>query len=102
MMLTTYETTQPWVVYRYLTHDGCWPPWSSTRFLGRSRVECECAICGDRRVLSLRIPRFGPVPEPEGGRHPQRVRFLSEHLHPDRRRSPLTWTKPLLNAAAHR
>jgi len=90
----TYETDQPWVIYRYLTTDR------RTRITGRSRIECECAICGDRETLTIRIPRFGPVPVPTGGRHPARVRFLLDHIHPDRSH-PMAWARPLLNPATH-
>lgn len=99
--MTTYETTQPWVIYRYgLTHDRWWPFWNSTRFLGRARIECECAVCGEREIVSFRIPRFGPVPIPESGRHVERERFLADHAHPDRG-APMSWAKPLLNMTAH-
>lgn len=101
----TYEVGQPWVIYRYgLTHDGWWPLWNSTRILGRARISVECAVCGNRRVLSIRMPRFGPVPpnpdDPQG-RHPLRVAYLAEHAHPDRQH-PMTWARPLANPAALR
>lgn len=92
--LQTYDTEQPWIVYRYLTSDR------RTRITGRSRIRCTCAICGQSRVLRLRIPRIGPIPEPAGGQHPERVRFKREHLHPDRPH-PMAWALPLLNPAAH-
>lgn len=93
-MLEMYETKQPWVVYRYLTSDR------RSRITGRAKIECECSVCGGREVLTLRIPRFGPVPLPKGGRHPERVRFLLEHVHPERPH-PMAWQRPLLNPAAH-
>lgn len=100
--METFETTQPWVVYRYgLTHDRWWPFWNSTRFLGHARIGMECAVCGENRVAKLRIPRFGEVPEPASGRHPAREAFLREHRHPDRGH-PMSWKRPLLNMAAHR
>jgi hypothetical protein len=86
--LVTYETEQPWVTYRYLTSD------LRTRITGRSRIACECAVCGERRVLTLRIPRFGAIPD--NGRHPERVRFLLDHVHADRPH-PMTWARPLLD-----
>jgi hypothetical protein len=99
--LDTYETTQPWVTYHYgLTHDKWWPFWNSTRFLGRARMRLACMVCGNQTVVSLRIPRFGSVPEPEGGRHPERKRYLAEHAHPDRGH-PMSWAVPLRNLAAH-
>lgn len=99
--MQTYETNQPWIVYRYgLTHDKWWPVWSSTRVLGYAKIECECAVCGVREVLKLRMPRFGAVSQPEGGKHPKRVRFLEAHAHPERPH-PMAWEKPLLNPAAH-
>lgn len=98
--LTTFETTQPWVIYRYgRTHDRWWPFWTSTRVLGRMCIVVECAVCGDRAVLWLRIPRFGQV-NPGGGHHPARLRYLAEHAHPDRG-APMSWERPLLNPAAH-
>lgn len=98
----TFETTQPWVTYTYgLTHDGWWPLWTSTRVLGRARIQMLCCVCGTHEIAVLRIPRFGPVPTPPSGRHPERERFLSEHKHPDRGH-PMSWKVPLRNMAAHR
>lgn len=95
----TYETTQPWVTYTYgLTHDRWWPFWTSTRVLGRARIRLTCCVCGLVEVVSLRMPRFGPVPEPASGRHPERERFLAEHAHPDRGH-PMSWKLPLRNFA---
>lgn len=97
--MSTFETTQPWVVYHYgLTHDRWWPVWNSTRVLGRMKLVLECAVCGVRKVVTLRIPRFGKVPTPESGRHPVREAFLARHAHPDR--APMSWARPLLNPAA--
>jgi hypothetical protein len=101
MSMSTYETTQPWVLYHYgLTHDRWWPFWTSTRVLGRARIAMQCMVCGGREVARFRIPRFGPVPEPEGGRHALREAFLTEHAHPDRG-APMSWAVPLANLAAH-
>jgi hypothetical protein len=98
--MSTYETTQPWVVYHYgLTHDKWWPLWTSTRVLGRSRIECECAVCGDRTVVTMRIPRFGKIPTWPDGRHPERVAYLEAHAHPERG-APMSWKRPLLNVDA--
>lgn len=97
----TYETTQPWVTYTFgLTHDRWWPLWTSTRVLGRARIRLTCCVCGEREVASLRMPRFGKVPEPESGRHVQRERFLRQHAHPDRGH-PMSWALPMRNMAAH-
>lgn len=74
--MQTYELGMPWITYTYLTSDR------RTRITGRSRIECSCSICGDRTVLKLRIPRFGRVPEPVGGRHAARLAYLSQHEHP--------------------
>jgi hypothetical protein len=90
---STYETEQPWVIYHYLTTDR------RTRITGWSIIECECAVCGERRKVKLRIPRIGPVAD--RGRHPERVRFLLDHLHRADERHPMAWAKPLLNPAAH-
>jgi hypothetical protein len=99
----TFEVGQPWVIYRYgRTHDGWWPWWSSTRVIGKFKIDVECSICGDRSVLSARMPRYGPVPRNEGdpkGRHPVRVAYLDAHVHKDRQH-PLLWERPLANPAA--
>jgi len=93
----TAETSQPWVIYTYgRTHDNWWPFWNSTRVLGRARIGLECCVCGHTEVVSLPIPRFGEVPEPESGRHAERERFLAEHAHPDRGH-PMSWARPLRN-----
>ena len=98
--LENYDTHQPWVIYRYgRTHDGFWPPWSSSRILGIAKIGCLCCICGEERVVKAKLPRFGD-PNPSGAHHPERVRFLLDHLHPDRP-NPMTWAKPLRNMAAH-
>jgi hypothetical protein len=98
--MQTSETTQPWVVYTYgRTHDKLWPFWNSTRVLGRCCIICECAVCGDRLPLWMRIPRFGPVIDK--GHHPKRNEYLAAHRHPDRG-SPMSWARPLLNPGAHR
>ncbi len=101
MTLGAYETTQPWVTYHYgLTHDGWWPFWNSTRVLGQMRMRLACMVCGDQTVISARIPRIGPVPEPKSGRHPLREKYLAAHAHPDRGH-PMSWAVPLRNMAAH-
>lgn len=101
MKASRYETGQPWCVWHYgLTHDRWWPFWNSTRFLGRARIGQECAVCGAYAVAVIRLPRFGKVPEPPSGRHPERERFLAAHAHPDRG-APMSWAKPMLNPAAH-
>lgn len=101
MSLSTFEVEQPWVLYHYgRTHDRWWPPWNSTRVTGIARIDMECMVCGERRTATMRIPRFGPVPEPAGGRHKLRLAFLAEHAHPDRGH-PISWTRPLANLAAH-
>lgn len=90
-----YETDAPWLTFRFAWSDR----W--TRVLGRMRVEYECLICGRCERLTLRIPRFGTVPEPDGGQHPKRLEVKARHEHHDRR-SPLLWAKPLGNLAAFR
>lgn len=100
--MSTFEVDQPWIVYHYgLTHDKWWPPHNSTRILGRARIKMECAICGETRIADMKIPRFGTVSAPGGGRHPQRLRFCLDHLHPDRPH-PMSWVRPLLNPDAHK
>lgn len=100
-MQSTYETEQPWVVYTFgRTHDRWWPFWRSTRVLGYARIGMQCAVCGQRAEVKIRMPRLGPVPEPASGRHAARERFLAEHAHPDRG-APMSWALPLLNPAAH-
>ena len=91
------ESSQPWVIYTYgRTHDKWWPAWSSTRVLGRARIGMECCVCGHTEVASIRMPRFGDVPEPASGRHSAREKFLDEHAHPDRGH-PMSWSRPLRN-----
>jgi hypothetical protein len=95
----TYETSQPWVVYTFgRTHDGWLPPWSSTRVLGRACIVVQCAVCGDRTVLWIKIPRLGPVPD--SGNHPARDVYLAAHAHPDRG-ALMSWALPFLNIEAH-
>ena len=97
--METYETTQPWVIYAYgKPHDRWWPFWSSTCVLGKAKIGCECAICGERITVTLSMPRFGPVKD--NGKHPLRQAFLDAHQHPDQQRNPLTWARPLRNPAA--
>jgi hypothetical protein len=92
--LETYEVGSPWVTYHYQTTDA------QTRITGRSKILLACAICGHEEVLTLRIPRVGPVPEPQGGRHPDRVAFVRAHQHTgEERRDRTTWAKPLRNPA---
>lgn len=99
-LLETFETTQPWVIYTYgRTHDKWWPFWNSSRVLGRARIGVECCVCGHTDVVTLKLPRFGPVPEPASGRHEQRELFLAKHAHPDRGH-PMSWVKALRNPAA--
>lgn len=93
-----YDTDLPWVVYTYgRIHDGFWPPWRSSRILGRAAVGCECAVCGKGEIIVVKLPRVGPV---DGSEHPQRTRFKLEHLHRDRPHA-MSWARPLLNPAAH-
>jgi hypothetical protein len=94
--LQTYEAEQPWIVYTYLTTDR----W--TRITGVSKIECECAVCGERKVLKICMPRFGKIMAPAGGKHVKRLEFLRDHLHRDAPRHPMAWAKPLLNPAAHK
>lgn len=93
--METFETSQPWIVYTYFR--GEW----FIRLHGYTEIACECCICGRRETLKLSMPRFGAVAEPEGGKHPERVRFLSEHLHRLQQKAPETWALPLRNPAAH-
>ncbi len=88
-----YDLDQPWICWWFLHADWV------TRATGRSRVRMECAICGKQTVLSMRIPRFGPVPVPKGGKHVQRLRFMHTHVHPDQPH-PMAWAKPLRNPDA--
>ena len=88
-----YETGQPWICWRFCSTDA------RTRIIGRSVVAMDCCVCGARETVRIRIPRFGPVPIPPGGRHAERIRFMLAHLHPDRGH-PMSWVKPLRNIAA--
>ena len=98
--MQTYETTQPWVTYRYgRTVDNWWPFWKSTRVLGRACITAICCVCGDKTDLWMKMPRFGEVPEPPSGRHGLRERYLCEHVHPDRG-NMMSWALPLRNPFA--
>lgn len=97
--LRTFDTEQPWIVYTFgLTHDRWWPPHDSTRWLGRARIRCTCAVCGDSTTLTIKMPRWGDVPRVD--QHPKRVAYKAEHAHPDRG-APMSWAMPLLNPSAH-
>ena len=97
--MDTYEVEQPWVLYHYgITQDGFWPPWNSSRVLGRFKIIFECMVCGDRTVDWIRVPRFGKVPD--RGYHPKRSAYLKAHAHPDRG-APMSWAMPLANLYAH-
>ena len=92
--LETYEVGSPWITYHYLTTDR------RTRITGRSKILLACAICGHEEVLTIRIPRVGPVPMPQGGRHPQRVEFVRAHQHTAAERGDRArWAKPMRNVA---
>lgn len=92
--LETFEVGSPWITYHYRTTDR------QTRITGRSKILLACAICGVEELLTLRIPRAGPVPAPQGGRHPERVRFVRDHQHTAEERTDRTrWVKPLRNVA---
>lgn len=101
-MMQRAEQAMPWVIYTYgRTHDEWWPFWNSTRILGRASIQMSCMVCGDVTVAWYKIPRIGPVPEPEGGKHPVRVKYLAEHVHLDRGH-PLSWARPLENMNVYR
>lgn len=97
---STYLTDQPWVCLHYgLFHDGWWPLWSSSRIRGRGGVTAECAVCGVRRKIVVKMPRFGEV-NPSGEQPAALMTFRLEHLHRDKPH-PMAWARPLLNPAAH-
>jgi hypothetical protein len=89
-----YDTDYPWITWRFLDTDA------RTRITGLSRIACTCAVCGRTERIALRIPRFGPIPAPPGGKHLERLRFIARHFHADRPH-PMAWAKPLLNVSAH-
>jgi hypothetical protein len=96
--LETYETTQPWVTYRYgRTVDTWWPWWKSTRVLGRGCIVAICCVCGDRHPIWFKIPRLGKVPD--NGKHPLREAYLRKHVHPDKGHM-MSWALPLRNPFA--
>lgn len=90
-----YDTDQPWICWRFLSTDA------RTRVTGRSVIRMDCCVCGAKETVRIRIPRFGPVPVPPGGRYAERVRFMLAHLHPDKGH-PMSWEKPLRNPFAQR
>jgi hypothetical protein len=89
-----YDTAMPWICWWFLSKDR------EVRFTGRSRIELRCAVCGTRKRIKIRIPRFGAV-NPERREHPARIAFKLAHLHRDSKRHPMAWAEPLLNPAAH-
>lgn len=89
----TYETTFPWITWTWLSTDR------ETRVTGRMRMRLTCCICGHREIIRIPIPRWGPVPEPEGGVHPERHRAIERHSHPGQH-NPRDWALPLRNVAA--
>lgn len=89
----TYETDAPWITWTWLSLDR------ETRITGHSRMKLTCCICGKSEVIRIRIPRWGPVPIPEGGVHTERHKARERHAHPDRR-DPADWVLPFRNMAA--
>lgn len=87
-----YDTDQPWICWTFLSTD------QRTRVTGRSTILMDCCVCGERERVRIRIPRFGAVPPPPGGRHAERLRFMLDHLHPEKG-SPMSWARPLRNFA---
>src|SRR5262245_1963345 len=83
-----YDTDQPWICWRFLNFDA------RTRITGRSVILMDCCVCGEKRKVRIRMPRFGAVPD--NGRHPERLKFMFDHLHPDKGH-PMSWAKPLRN-----
>lgn len=86
----TYETDAPWVTWTWLSTDR------ETRITGRMRLKMTCCVCGKREIIRPRIPRWGPVPVPEGGVHPERRAAMERHAHPDRG-APMSWALPMRN-----
>lgn len=89
----TYETDAPWITWTRQSTDR------ETRFTGRMRMRLTCCICGKNETIRPRIPRFGPVPEPVGGVHSERLRAKQRHAHPGQR-NPADWALPFRNPAA--
>lgn len=90
----TYEVDAPWITWTWLSTDR------ETRFTGRMRMRMICCVCGKHEMIRPRIPRFGPVPVPKGGRHPERIKAIQRHLHPGKGH-PMSWALPLRNWDAH-
>lgn len=67
-----------------------------TRITGRVRMRMTCCVCGKRETIRPRIPRWGPVPEPPNGVHPERLGAIERHQHPDKGH-PMSWALPLRN-----
>jgi hypothetical protein len=86
----TYETDAPWITWDWLSTDR------ETRITGRMRMRMTCCVCGKREIVRPRIPRWGPVPTPPGGVHPERIKAKERHAHPDRGH-PMSWALPLRN-----
>lgn len=94
-MSATYEVTQPWVCYSYLSTD----PNHEEAFT--SEIRAECCVCGVTEVLRVEVPAVRDQQSvPPGYRHPAREKFLAAHTHQPLPHA-LTWAKPLRNTAAH-
>ena len=84
------EADAPWVTWTLPYTDRM------TRLAGRSTAVMTCCVCGARERVSVRIPRWGPVPVPPGGRHQARLDAIVRHAHPHQR-NPSDWALPLRN-----
>lgn len=88
----TYETAAPWITWTWLSDDR------ETRWTGRMRMLLTCCICGEKETVRIPIPRWGPVPEPPNGVHPERLSAIERHAHPGKQ-NPRDWALPLRNPA---
>lgn len=104
-LLATLLAAEPANPHEWAEADAPWVTWTLpytdrlTRVTGYATAELTCCICGAQEVHRARVPRWGPVPEPEGGRHRYRLEAIARHDHPDQR-DPRDWALPLRNLAA--
>lgn len=86
----TYDSERPWITHCFAYTDR------ALRLFGRSIVLAECCICGVTEDIVIREGDRRP-----GQRmHPDRERFVREHIHPGVNRNPKSWELPLRNPAA--
>lgn len=83
---TTYEISQPWMLYTYRIPDRI--AW----LLGFSLILVECLICGQRHRVWFRT--WGAKPD---ALRPRRQALLDRHRHRPLAWKPHYWHRPMAN-----